>query len=246
MPIALISDIHGNRSALEAVLADIRRRGITDIVNLGDCLSGPLDGAGTADLLMRLQLPTVQGNHDRALHDRPKEEMGLWETWIVNELSEAHIHWLKSFPITIERDDVFLCHATPNNDEIMWLHNEGLSHRMINRDLSEITKHLPNTAAGLIACGHTHTQTLVRIPDGPTIVNPGSVGCPAFADTRADPPFIHQTGAPDARYAVVEKTNGFWCVDFIAVPYDPREMTVLARTKGADSWVQALETGWFA
>ena len=246
MTIALISDIHGNRSALEAVLDDIERRGIKEVVNLGDSLSGPLDAAGTADLLIPLNLPTVQGNHDRALHDRPRSDMGLWEDWIVDELSETHIDWLKSLPSSIMQDDAFLCHATPNDDEIMWLHAEGPTQRMINRDLSEIIPHLPTTQASLIACGHTHTQTLIRIPAGPTIVNPGSVGCPAFADTRVDPPFLHQTGAPDARYAIADKADGTWRVDFIAVPYDPTEMMKIAKDRGADSWVQALATGWFA
>jgi hypothetical protein len=49
---AAIADIHGNYLALEAVLADIRALEITDIVNLGDMLSGPLDGRKTVEILM--------------------------------------------------------------------------------------------------------------------------------------------------------------------------------------------------
>ena len=49
--LAVIADIHGNRWALEAVLQDIDRRGIQQIVNLGDHLTGPLDPAGTAEFL---------------------------------------------------------------------------------------------------------------------------------------------------------------------------------------------------
>ena len=65
MNFAAIADIHGNLLALEAVLADIARRGISTIVNLGDLLSGPLWPAETADRLQSLNLPTVSGNHER-------------------------------------------------------------------------------------------------------------------------------------------------------------------------------------
>ena len=65
MRLAVIADIHGNLLALEAVLAHIAARGITRIVNLGDCVSGPLCPAETAARLMALAMPTVRGNHDR-------------------------------------------------------------------------------------------------------------------------------------------------------------------------------------
>ena len=246
MKLALISDIHGNRCALEAVLADMETRGVTQVINLGDCLSGPLDAIGTADLLMARDFPTVIGNHDRQLLDRPADQMGLWEAWIINDLEPTHINWLKSFEKTIAYKDVFFCHGTADSDEAMWLHTEGPHHRMVNRDLNEIRNHLPKTEATLIGCGHTHTPTQIQLPWGPTIVNPGSVGVPAFADTRVDPPFIHQMGSPDARYAIVEKVNNAWRADLIAVPYDPTEMAALARSKGEEDWAQALETGWLA
>ena len=60
--IAAISDVHGNRWALEAVLADIDSRGVRRIVNLGDSLYGPLAPAETASMLLNLNLPTIQGN----------------------------------------------------------------------------------------------------------------------------------------------------------------------------------------
>ena len=71
--LAVISDIHGNIRALEAVLADIETRGADAIVNLGDCVTGPLWPRETLDLLKSLSLITVRGNHDRLLGD------GRWE-----------------------------------------------------------------------------------------------------------------------------------------------------------------------
>lgn len=65
--VAVLSDIHGNRWALDAVLADIQRRRISEIVNLGDCLYSPLDPIVTARILMVLDWPTVRGNEDRII-----------------------------------------------------------------------------------------------------------------------------------------------------------------------------------
>lgn len=67
MKIAIISDIHGNLLALQAVLADIARQDVDQTVNLGDSLSGLLQPAQTADLLMAQSFPTIKGNHERQL-----------------------------------------------------------------------------------------------------------------------------------------------------------------------------------
>ena len=246
MRIAVISDIHGNLDALNAVLADIETRNVNQIVNLGDCLSGPLDGLGTADRLMALELPTVRGNHDRLLYDRPISDMDRWETWVIHSLSDEHITWLRSFRQTIKIGDVLFCHGTPDSDETMWLHKPGPEDRMVSRDLIDIAVHVAEIDAQIVCCGHTHTQTMHRIPEGPMIVNAGSVGCPGFSDTRKTPPFIHQTGSPDARYVIIDNSTGGWRVEFHAVPYDPSRMAAMAREQGNESWALALETGWMA
>ena len=77
------------------------------------------------------------------------------------------------------------------------------------------------------------------------MVNPGSVGDPAYKDTRTEPPFIHQTGSPDARYAVVKQLDADWTVTHISVPYDAEPMAKMAEKKGAESWARAVREGWF-
>jgi len=74
MHLAVLADIHGNVLALEAVLADLEHRKVDDVVNLGDCVSGPLSPRETAHLLMRLDWPTIRGNHDRWVTDWPPEK----------------------------------------------------------------------------------------------------------------------------------------------------------------------------
>src|SRR5262245_29305781 len=63
--IAAIADVHGNTWALDAVLENIGRRGIEQIVNLGDCVYGSLDPAGTAAQLMDARIMSIAGNQDR-------------------------------------------------------------------------------------------------------------------------------------------------------------------------------------
>ena len=76
MRIAVLSDVHGNRFALEAVLADIDRERPQTIINLGDVASGAVDPRGTLDLLRsRPEILTVRGNHERHLLDRRPRKM---------------------------------------------------------------------------------------------------------------------------------------------------------------------------
>jgi predicted phosphodiesterase len=74
--IAILSDIHGNLPALEAVIADAEAQGCTGFANLGDSLSGPLWPVETADLLMAQGWPTIAGNHERQLLTLDRARMG--------------------------------------------------------------------------------------------------------------------------------------------------------------------------
>lgn len=245
MRLAAISDIHGNSAALDAVLEDIGTEAVDQIVNLGDCFSGPLDASGTAERLAAVDLVTVRGNHDRLLVDQPKSEMGLWEAWIIDELPETTLEWCRGLPLTYQQDGVFLCHATPGADDENWLDYRGPGARLIARDLSEVEKRAGDVDADVMLCGHTHMPRSVRLPDGRRIVNVGSVGCPAYLDTRMQPNFIQQTGAPDARYAILTKRQDDWIVNLRSVPYDTRDMIRIAEEKDAPNWARALDTAWF-
>ena len=244
MRFAVVSDIHGNRTALEAVLAAIERLGVDDVVNLGDSLSGPFDPAGTADLLIDRKIPSIRGNHDRMLLDDPSAH-GLWEQWTAPRLEPKHFEWLRSLPETISSDDVLFTHAAPGDDAENWLEHRSSNHRLMARERAGVELRAKGLGARLTLTGHTHTPRMVRLSEGRQVVNPGAVGCPAYLDTRSDPPVIHETGAQDARYAIVERRDGDFDVALCTTPYDPREMQALALEKGAESWAEAIETGWF-
>ena len=244
MIFAAISDIHGNSAALDAVLADIRRRGIADIVNLGDALSGPLDPVGTAERLIELAIPTVSGNHDRTLVDRPPERQGLWEQWTYPLLGQGHLEWVRGLPPILDWHGVFLCHGSPQGDEDNWLHDRDGRGGMRERTLEEVTERAGDLPQRLLLSGHTHLARVVRPLDGRVLVNPGPLGCPAYRDPRPPVPTVAMTGMPDARYAICEEVDRDWRVSLVTVPYDPAGMIARAHENGAGDWAEALATGW--
>ena len=244
MRFAAIADVHGNYLALAAAIADIRAQGIDDIVDLGDMASGPLDGRRTMDMLMALNAVHVLGNHDRYLIDRPPEKMGSWERPVHAQLDAGHLDWLRAVPPTLVfRDSVFLCHATPRSDEIYWLETVLPDGAVRMSSLEAIENAAEGVEQSLILCAHTHIARAVKLRDGRMVVNPGSVGSPGY---RAKHPFPHvmEAGTPEARYAILELTDGSWRVTFRHVPYDHEAMAALARKNGQPELASALATGW--
>lgn len=246
MRVAVISDIHANLAALEAVLDDIRRRGIAHVLNLGDSVSGPLAPGAVADLLIAEGIPQVRGNHDRFLIDRPADDMGLWERWAWPEMTQTHLDWLRALPLTDARHGIMMVHGLPDDDNKNWLHRRAQDGSMVPATLAECAAPAEGIDAEVIVSGHTHMPRVVRVPGGPLLVNPGAIGCPAYLNPTITPPYWAEAGSPDARYAILEKVGGVWQAALLAVPYDSRAMQELARAHGADDWAQALSTGWAA
>lgn len=118
MRLALLSDIHGNLPALEAVLADLARRGADAIVNLGDSLSGPLLPRQTAELLMtRRDWTQLAGNHERQLLEDPPERRSASDAYAHAQLPAPVFAWLRTLRHCRTYDeDVLLCHGTPRRD----------------------------------------------------------------------------------------------------------------------------------
>jgi putative phosphoesterase len=242
--IAVISDVHGNRLALEAVLADIRDHGADATINLGDHVSGPMEPAETADLLMSLDLPSIRGNHDRQLVEERPADMGKTDRFTIERLTAAHVAWLRGMPVTrVFEGDVFMAHGTPQNDETYWLEHITAMGSVALRRPAAIEKAAEGFDYPVLLCGHTHTQRMVRLKDGRIIVNPGSVGCPAYHDDNPKPHLVG-TGAPDARYALIERKAGRWSVALRIVPYDHDAAAAQCRANGRKDWAKALATGW--
>ena len=248
MRIAVIADVHGNIRALEAVRADLARHSPDVIVNLGDHVSGPLQAAATADILMEAQYITIRGNHDRQLMDRSPTEMGLSDRAAHGQLNSAHFAWLAKLPAThLLDEDILLCHGSPA-DDLQYLLEDVDGDGLRLTSAQRIQERLGNARAGLILCGHTHIPRIVSIPGGVWVVNPGSVGLPAYDDTS---PTLHyvETGAPHARYAVIDwphkdGTHKRPRVDFVALEYDWESASTEAARANRPDWANALATGY--
>lgn len=242
MRFAAIADVHGNCAALEAVLADIAALGVTDIVNLGDHVSGPLEARRTAELLMERDFPSIRGDQDRLLVEMSRA--GTAKRHDYDQLDRKHFDWLASLPSTMRyRDDVFLCHATPSDDAAYWLERvteDGVVHAS---PIAAVEDEAAGIAASLFLCGHTHLPRVVRLRDGRLVVNPGSVGCPGY-EYGKPVPHVVQAGTPDACYAILERTAARWSVTFRYVPYDHLAMAEMAERNGFKEWARALATGW--
>jgi predicted phosphodiesterase len=246
MRVALISDIHGNRWALEAVLDHIAGQRVDAIWNLGDILSGPLAPAETADLLIPLALVTIRGNHERQLLACEAAPGGPSDQHAYDHTEPRHRAWLRDLPAAATpRADIALCHGSPRSDLEPLLETvEGDGQRAATLD--EIAPRATGHAR-LIACGHTHVARAVRTADGRWIVNPGSVGLPAYDAERPDDPgarYYVDTGTPHAAYAIVDEAGPAWDVSFHRVRYDWETAAVTAERNRRPEWAHALRTGF--
>lgn len=182
MRIAVISDVHGNLPALEAVLGEVARVGVEEIVVGGDVLPGPmpleclahldacpwvvrgLRGNGEADTL------TAAEGGELARVPAPFREAVAWGAAAIGPAGVAAV---RAWPAALERDvavmgRVLFCHATPRSDiEIFTrLTPEG-----------RIGPAFADVPAQVVVCGHTH-MPFDRTIAGRRVVNPGSVGMP--------------------------------------------------------------------
>jgi predicted phosphodiesterase len=241
--IAVVSDIHGNLAALEAAAGDIKARGIEQVVNLGDSLSGPLLPLETAQFLMASGWLSLAGNHERQILNLRPGHGGPSDQYAASQLSDKEFVWLRSLKHTMRlNDETFLCHGTPRSDCEYFL--ETLNNSFIRlASSSEIDERLSGDKSAVIACGHTHIPRSIRTANGQLIINPGSIGLPAYSDDYPTPHLV-ESGSTDARYAILSKGEGGWLVQHISMPYDNKSMASLASKRGRPDWEQALLTGY--
>jgi len=243
--IALVADIHANVWALDAVLADIQKQRVDTVFNLGDILYGPLKPRATYERLRTLgDLLTIRGNQDRQIYDATAQDRRAIPTldYVIKDLGEDPIQWLQTLPPTaIFEEEIFLCHGTPASDEA-YLLEDVASGRAMLRPEAEILRLAKSVRHPVIVCGHSHTPRLVSLPNGQMIVNPGSVGLPAYSD---DAPVAHvmETYSPHACYAILTKTGAGWDVSFERVAYDYEPASRCAASMGRNDWARAIATG---
>lgn len=239
MRVAVISDVHGNALALEAVLEDIAHHKVDAILNLGDHFAGPLVPGRTARILAGLDMIAIRGNTDRYLLAHPDEVTGEGQE-ADETITSAPLEWLSGLPPTADFEGkVLLCHGSPKSDETYWLDRET-GKRFRPATPAEIEAELPSRRYEVYCCGHTHIARVVTLADGRIVFNPGSVGRPSF--NMSDPESAARV-SPAAAYAILTYSAQGWQVDLRQVAYDHAAASAMARARGFDGWACDLAEG---
>lgn len=245
MRIAILSDIHGNLLALQAVVADLERRQVNRVVNLGDHASGPLWPRETLEFLMQQPWMQISGNHERQLTQNDPAAHGASDHYAFTQLTPGQLRWLQDLPDNKCLDNhILLFHGTPTSDNIYLL--ESIEHGQTHLATpAEIAQRLGGARTQVMLCGHSHAPRLVRTSTGDIIINPGSVGLQGYTDDGPNPHIV-QLGSPEARYAILEKRDEGWLVEFYAIPYNHTAAAEQAQRNGRADWESALRTGYIS
>jgi putative phosphoesterase len=238
--IGLISDIHGNRLALDAVLSELEQEGIEQLVCLGDVAVGPQPAEAIARI-RDLGCPVVMGNWDAAfLGDMPvpRDEVGrkLVEIgeWWSKFLSPADREFMQSFVPTLELEldgtQATCFHGSPHSYDD-WI--------FATTPDAELKAMLDGFEQPVLIGGHTHLQMIRRYEEA-VIVNPGSVGLP-FREWWPRPVLI----SPWAEYGVLSWDEGRLSLDLRRTSFDVDAFLELSLESGmphaqwwADCWVR--------
>lgn len=244
MRIAVLADIHGNIPALEAVLDDVGRRKVDLIVNLGDSVSGPLWPRETFERLEQLGALTVRGNHDRQVAAFDSAKATESDRFAFVALSESQREALGRLPFSFQfAPGIIGFHATPAYDD-RYVLDDIASGVLVRAPMEKIVRRLGVIEEKLVLLGHSHRQDLVRLPSGTIVMNPGTVGCPAYFDPSGQA-HASEAGSPHARYALVDTVEGGEpSVAFMAVAFDHEAAARRADMNGRPDWAHALRTGF--
>jgi diadenosine tetraphosphatase ApaH/serine/threonine PP2A family protein phosphatase len=198
MLVAIVSDIHGNRHALEAVLADVASTEARELWCLGDVVGYGADPNDCCALVRENAAVSLAGNHDLAVTGAlPLDEFShgaaLAARWTQEVLADDHVEWLRSLTPQGDEDGVGLYHASPRDP--VWEY-------VLSTLLAELCLDVASERVCLV--GHSHVALSFVRPEGEAatgdtrragdvldmstgewLINPGSVGQPRDGDPRA-------------------------------------------------------------
>jgi predicted phosphodiesterase len=246
MKYALISDVHGNLPALEAVLADIdRRAGVDAIYHLGDLVGYAPWPDEVVVLLRERGIVGIAGNYDsttatdyphcgcKADSPRGEELSHLSYEWTRAHISPETKQFLGTLPFRMDlrprgghkrRPQLVLVHGGPTLNTLYWTEDRPDSFAF------KMAKIAGAREGDLIAFGHTH-KPWHRVLEGVYFLNTGSVGKPKDGDWRAG-------------YALVEASEEIGPVEFVRVEYDLERTVMGILSSGLpDEFADLLRTG---
>jgi putative phosphoesterase len=235
--VGLISDIHGNLLALDAVVAELERENVDEIVCLGDVAVGP-QPAETLERIKELGCRVIMGNWDAAFlgaMPKPKDKIGerLVEIgeWWRSYLSDANREQMASFEPTLELQlgstPVLCFHGSPKS------YDDWIFATTPDEDLRPM---LDSVQQRVLVGGHTHVQMIRRYLEK-VLINPGSVGLP-FREWWPRPVRI----SPWAEWGILGGDDGNLSMDLRRTPFDVEaflEMSLASGMPHAAWWVQS-------
>jgi len=229
---AVISDIHGNLEALEAVLEDVPD-GVEEIYCLGDVIGYGASPNECCESVRSYEMPVISGNHDLAVTDLSTELAWFNPVaaaaiqWTRDQLTPDNAEFLRTRPRMLQSEETLFVHGSVRDpDEYI------LNGAVARENLAVLTADYPNVQVCFF--GHTHVKTVVPSPDGPSsgshdtldlssggpyLVNPGSVGQPRDGDTFAS-------------YVLAENTQDETRIAYRFVEYDVEKAQDKIRTAG--------------
>ena len=242
MQVAIISDIHGNRHALEAVLADVASTDARELWCLGDVVGYGADPNDCCALIRENAAVCLAGNHDLAVTGTiPLDEFShgaaLAARWTQEVLADDHVEWLRSLSPQGDEEGVGLYHASPRDP--VWEY-------VLSTLLAELCLDVAEERVCLV--GHSHVALSFVRPEGEAatgdtrragdaldmslgewLINPGSVGQPRDGDPRA---------------AWLLLDTGSWQAEWRRTPYDIAGAAAAIRAaRLPDSLAERLEYG---
>jgi putative phosphoesterase len=209
--IAVISDIHGNLVALEAVLADVEKQDADEVWCGGDIAWGGPRPRDCIALVRDAGWPTVRGNTDVWVTGDPQTVSDPEERRLLTQIGRAHgishddEQWLINLPIGHSGPgSILLVHGTPTSP---------FTGPMPDEPASEFLPY--EGQANIVVFGHVHRAFVRRLADGTIVCNTGSVGLPMDGDT--------------ASYLLIDQDGPDWTLRHRRVSFDREAVIAQAR-----------------
>lgn len=243
MRLAVISDMHGNCLALDAVLADIRENAVDQIVCLGDAIQGGPQPAETVARLRELACPVVMGNADDFLLKgedsgaepataKRKRKLNEVRLWSLSKLSEADRAFIGQFQPTVEiqltpSKRLICCHGSPTSfDDVI----------LPTTPDEDVKRHFEAYLGWWLCGGHTHLQQIRRF--GNTyFFNPGSVGF-SYTHQQEEGNFRADHWA---EYAILTVKGTTISLEFRKIPFDVSRLITIYQNSGRPYTDEAIK-----
>jgi predicted phosphodiesterase len=266
--IAIISDIHGNSLALQAVLEDIERQGCAEIFFLGDLVNG-IDPHTCIKIIRNLKnITCLKGNAEfyvltADLENFPRKADPLFSElipllqWFKSRLSEDDLAWLQHLPDWIIRDGTCFVHDSPldrstlqNNDltgnddkyHELELHSKGITVDMPEADWTNLSSWMDTQSISRVFCGHTHRPFCRRLA-AKLICNVGSVGMPL--DGNPHPAWVMLDNHPGQESIVTVRRVAYEMERMLQMVDNTSDYPDFKANAGREAYKKILVTGSF-